>query len=102
LFAPLNEYFEVVPNASIINKLTKDLNAVDSTMFVEGYIFLICTSLLISLVYLFFLEKVYVLVIVSILYIFIFFLVQKFSLDAGTELNRLENENKSPAISCLN
>jgi len=89
LYAPLNEYFEVVPVASILMKLSKDLNIIDLVIFTEfSYVKVtFCSFIGVSIIYL--LAGKYYFFIIILVYISLIILLQSFSVVSGRELNRL-------------
>lgn len=101
LFSSLNEFFDRVPLGRILNRLSKDLNSVDSTItvlfgnFIVFFFFLICNVLVIL-----YCTSIWILIPIS-LFIISIYMLKGFYMKPNRELVRLEGITKSPVISCF-
>lgn len=101
LFSSLNEFFDRVPLGRILNRLSKDLNSVDSTVpylfanYLVFFFFMLCNILVIL-----YCTSVWIMVPISLFLISIYML-KNYYMKPNRELVRLEGITKSPVISCF-
>jgi ABC-type multidrug transport system fused ATPase/permease subunit len=102
LFSSLNEFFDRVPLGRIFNRLSKDLNSVDSNLpayFSSTVVFtsFLATNLIIILL----IAPIAVFLPMIVIYLVLCHLLRGFVLKPQRELTRLEGFTKSPIVSCF-
>jgi ABC-type multidrug transport system fused ATPase/permease subunit len=101
LFSPLNEFFDRVPLGRILNRLSKDLNSIDSnipTLFsnvLVFFFFMICNVIVIL-----YCTTIWVFIPIAIFLVGCN-LLKGYYMKPNRELVRLEGITKSPIISCF-
>jgi len=101
LFSSLNEFFDRVPLGRILNRLSKDLNSVDST--IPAYF----SNLMVFLFFM--ITNIFVILYCSTIWVFfqIFayllgcYFFKNYYMKPNRELVRLEGVTKSPIVSCF-
>ncbi|CAD8103784.1 unnamed protein product [Paramecium sonneborni] len=99
MYAPQCQFFERVPIGRIMNRLTKDLNVVDSDLYwtinwMLAYLFALLANTFLNI----YTSSVWV-IIPMILYFILCWKVQRIYMTASRELFRLEAISKSPIVS---
>lgn len=101
LFSPLNEFFDRVPMGRILNRLSKDLNSVDTTLVALFANFLVFMFLLLgNVVVLLYCTSVWILFPILAFMIGITIL-KGYYMKPNQELVRLSGISKSPIVSCF-
>lgn len=101
LFSSLNEFFDRVPLGRILNRLSKDLNAVDSNFpSVAGNVLVFLFFLIGNVIIIVYCSTVWVLLPILI-YVICCYYLKNYYMKSQRELVRLENISKSPIISCF-
>jgi ABC-type multidrug transport system fused ATPase/permease subunit len=101
LFSSLNEFFDRVPLGRILNRLSKDMNAVDSNFpSVSGNVLVFMFFLLGNTIIVVYCSTIWVLFPILIYMICCYFL-KNYYMKPQRELVRLESISKSPIISCF-
>lgn len=101
LFSPLNEFFDRVPLGRILNRLSKDLNSVDTSLPNVFVNFLVFTFFLLgNIVVILYCTSIWIIVPITIFLIGITVL-KNYYMKPNKELVRLEGITKSPIVSCF-
>lgn len=101
LFSSLNEFFDRVPLGRILNRLSKDLNAIDANFpSVCGNVLVFAFFLIGNIVVIVYCSTAWVLIPIFVFLISCYFL-KNYYMKPQRELVRLENISKSPIISCF-
>lgn len=99
LYAPVNEFFDRVPLGRILNRLSKDLNIVDTELgFAIGAFIVGFYGTLGSIVLCVYGSSYYVLIPICF-YVCLSTMVYKYYIKTNRELTRLESISKSPVVS---
>jgi ATP-binding cassette subfamily C (CFTR/MRP) protein 2 len=102
LFSSLNEFFDRVPLGRIFNRLSKDLNSVDSNLpgfFSNALVFIFFLAT--NIVVISFIAPVYVFLPVIVVYLICCHFLKVYYSKPSNELTRLEGVSKSPIVSCF-
>ena len=101
LFSPLNEFFDRVPLGRILNRLSKDLNAIDTQVPASFgntavFMFMLVANVLVIL----YCSSIWVAVPLFGFFMGCYFL-KNYYMKSNRALVRLEGISKSPIISCF-
>ena len=102
LFSSLNEFFDRVPLGRIFNRLSKDLNSVDTNLpsyFSSAIVFMFFLSS--NLVVIFVISPIYIFLPAIAVYLILCHILRSFVTKSQRELTRLEGVTKSPIVSCF-
>ncbi len=102
LFSSLNEFFDRVPLGRIFNRLSKDLNTVDSTLpglFNSTLVFIF--FLVNNMVVIFIIAPWYIFIPIMIVYLALCHILRSYVVKPQRELTRMEGFTKSPIVSCF-
>lgn len=101
LFSPLNEFFDRVPLGRILNRLSKDLNAVDANFpSVTGNVLVFLFFLIGNAIVIIYCSTIWV-AFPIIIYVVCCYFLKNYYMKPQRELVRLEGISKSPIISCF-
>lgn len=99
IYAPVNEFFDRVPLGRVLNRLSKDLNIVDSELgFAVGAFIVGFYGALGSMILSVYGTSYWILIPIAF-YVFFSYLVYKYYIKANRELTRLESISKTPVVS---
>jgi ABC-type multidrug transport system fused ATPase/permease subunit len=102
LFSSLNEFFDRVPLGRIFNRLSKDLNSVDSnlpTYFSSTIVFMFFLTS--NLLVIFVIAPIYIFLPAIIIYLIFCHILRSYCAIPQRELTRIEGVTKSPIVSCF-
>lgn len=102
LFSSLNEFFDRVPLGRIFNRLSKDLNTVDSTLpglFNNTLVFIF--FLLNNVVVIFVIAPIYIFLPMMVVFLVLCHILRSYITKPQRELTRIEGFTKSPIVSCF-
>ena len=95
--APINNFYDITPSGRIINRLSKDLDKIDTAIYqtiggllAVAFIIIMCLSVLVIA------DPYILLIIPPVIYISV--KIQQIYLDSGRDLTRLESVTRSPIV----